>query len=306
MDTLPAELHAYICQFACEDDGATIRVLSSVSKYLNQVTKPYLFRNVSAIGIPQIVALLERLDSTPSTMRHVEHLFLSDAPFKGSSSTPNLPPTRLTDHEIRGLNRLIALSAPSLKNFSFIATSPFSSTSLIARIFRTSFPFLVKLTISGFYPFPSTPGHFPLLKDLHLDGNRNPHGLFQMSMLEDACPSLQNLKITGLGAAGSFVVELEEALSGGKLWDENTDYMVPIHLPSQLRQITLQAGPVPVVSGSRDNAATKDHFLMKRLQSLKTISSSGREYSACVSVLERSVMPSSLDEFRLEWKARWF
>ncbi|KAH9478191.1 hypothetical protein JR316_0008644 [Psilocybe cubensis] len=301
MDTLPTELHAYICQLVCDDDGTTIRTLSSVSKYFNQVTKPYLYRSICATGTSQIMALVERLDSIPSHLRPIERLFLSDTSCKTASPTSLSPPKSLTDRETRYINRLIALSAPTLKTFTFIATSPFSGTSLIARVFRTSFPLLVNLTISGFYPFPSTPGRFPLLNYLHLDGNRNPHGLFQMSSLEDACPSLRSLKVTGLGAAGAFVVELEEALAFGKNLDERSDYMAHSRLPSCLCEITLQAGPELAVSGARDSAATKDQILMKRLQSVKTLSSESLQ----VSVVERSSRPLTLDDFRLEWIQNW-
>ncbi|KAF8956635.1 hypothetical protein BDZ97DRAFT_1907119 [Flammula alnicola] len=209
MDILPTELHAYICQLACTDDGSSIRTLNVVSKYFQEVSRPYLYHNVSAFGMVQILCLLERLERTPPHMRHIHHLFLSDVPSDPSSSKS---PFRLSDFENQALSRIITSSAPTLETLSLVANAPFSSTSLIARVFRTPFPLLHSLAISGFYPFPSSLGKFPSLKRLHLNGNRNPHGLLHMCSLEEACPSLTDLKITGLGAAGAFVMELEDAL----------------------------------------------------------------------------------------------
>ncbi|KAF9483738.1 hypothetical protein BDN70DRAFT_826868, partial [Pholiota conissans] len=216
MDALPTELHAYICQTACIDDGTTIRALSGVSRYYHEVSRPFLYQNVSAFGVNQVMDLLEQLERLPAQMRLIRYLFLSDVSSEETKSDPESPhapqPSRLTDKQTQALARIISLSSSTLKSFSLVAHSPLSSTSLIARVFRTSFPHLQSLSISGFYPFPSSVGKFPSLKHLHLSGNRNPHGLLHMCALEETFPALATLAITGLGAAGGFVIELEEAL----------------------------------------------------------------------------------------------
>ncbi|KAF8892318.1 hypothetical protein CPB84DRAFT_1783676 [Gymnopilus junonius] len=292
MDTLPPELHAYICQAVCIDEGDTIRAVNQVSKYFHDVARPYLYHTVSAVGLRQIIALLDRLGHTPSHLRQVHHLFLSDLPHSKSSTAASQ--FRLTLTECNTIMRLVILSAPTLQTFSFFAASPFSSTSLIGRIFRVSFPHLHTLAISGFYPFPSIPGNFPSLARLHLDGNRNPQGLFQVSGLEEACPALTDLKVSGLGAAASFILELTEALRDPTA---NSDSMIPTRLPSRLRRLALQAGPEP--SGCGAIVTLKDQAMMMTMGVL-TVGFQDT-HGVQLSVLERSKAGTCLEDLRRDW-----
>lgn len=300
MDTLPTELHALICQKACADYGSTIRSLNSVSKYFHEVSRPYLYHRISAFGTGQALALLERLERTPPQLREIHHLFLSDVSPDASSKSPK----RLTDRETQALTRIIILAAPTLHSFALVAHSLYCSTALIARVWRTLFPRLQRLALSGFYPFPSAPGRFPTLTHLQLDGNRNPHGLLQMGALEDACPALAELTITGLGAAGAFVVELEEALTGDEVFDELSDYTAPTRLPPSIRSVTLQAAPEPPAASmeaySGTAARTKDTILLGRLEALKQKKAKdGERVRICV--LERSATMISAEDIRQEW-----
>ncbi|KJA13646.1 hypothetical protein HYPSUDRAFT_49738 [Hypholoma sublateritium FD-334 SS-4] len=301
MDTLPTELHALICQKACADYGSTIRSLNSVSRYFHEVSRSYLYHRTSAFGTAQALRLLERLERTPPRLREIHHLFLSDVSPDASSSKF---PKRLTDRETQALTRIIILAAPTLHSFALVAHSLYCSTALIARVWRTSFPHLQRLALSGFYPFPSAPGRFPKLSHLHLDGNRNPHGLLQMGALEDACPTLSTLRISGLGAAGAFVVELEEALAGDEVFDELSDYTAPTRLPPSIRAVTLQAAPEPPTASmeaySGSAARMKDTILLGRLEALKQRKAKDGERMR-IRVLERNSTMISPEDIRREW-----
>ena len=302
MEVLPVELHAHIFGLASTDDGWTIRALSMVSRYFWEVSRAYLYQNVSVSGTDRVFALLDRLETLPPRLRQIRHLFLTDVP----STSPKITAPQLSQQETQAVIRLISLAAPTLHSFSFVPSAPFSSTSLIARVFRTSFPLLKSLTISGFYPFPSAPGKFPSLKHLSLNGNRNPHGLFQMGTLEDACPALESLEVTGLGLAGGFVLELEDALTASEVWERDYgDIFPPAKLPQSVRRVTVQAGPEPVVAANSssptpDVATMKDRMLTGRLQALKSRKGT-RVNGVEVVVLNRCVSPISAEDIRRDW-----
>ncbi|PPQ74659.1 hypothetical protein CVT26_005528 [Gymnopilus dilepis] len=274
MDTLPPELHAYICQAICLDEGVSIRALSEVSKYFHEVSRPYLYHATSAVGTRQILALVDRLENTPAYLRHIYHLFLSDVPH--SPSSPAAEQVHLTSAQCNAIIRLFTLAAPTLRTFTFHGGSPFTSTFMIGRIFRTSFPHLHTLVVSGFYPFPSVPGTFPSLTHLHLDGNRNPQGLLQVSALHEACPELAELKVTGLGGAAGFVLELTEALTEREVATGNQGVKDPIQLPPRLRRVTIQPGPEP--SGCSAIATLKDNTMMLTMDIAKALLPQGVEF----------------------------
>ncbi|KAF9054683.1 hypothetical protein BJ165DRAFT_1324515, partial [Panaeolus papilionaceus] len=203
MNTLPPELHSYIFQLACTDNGQTIRTLNSVSSYFHEISKIFLYQTVSVSGPEQIEALLQRIEHIPQHHRLIRHLYLSDGTLENPKSA-----------SAQAITRLLLIAAPHLHSLAFVIASPFQSTTLISRLLRTSFPNLIDLTISGFYPFPSSAGKFPKLQILHLHGNTNPVGLFQSNCLVKSCPALRSLHISGLKVAGPFVMELHEALKG--------------------------------------------------------------------------------------------
>lgn len=300
MDTLPTELHAFICLHTCFDNGTTVRSLNTVSRYFYEVSRPYLYRNISAQGTNQILALSERLQRTPQHLRQIYHLFLSDVACKPSSPVPKR--RNIMDPDMQALLLIVALSTHTLRTFSLVAHSPFCSTSVIARVFRTSFPFLHALTISGFYPYLSLPGNFPSLKSLHLNGNQNPYGLLQMGGLEEACASLTTLTVTGLGSAGAFVVELEDVLGGKCSSDEFSDCKST--LPPTIRSITVQAAPEPAMASmeiySTSEMALKDRLLLGRLDALRHRKAKDEE-NVRVTVLERSASAILPEDLRRDW-----
>lgn len=291
MNTLPLELHGYICELSCIQDAATVRSLSMVSPYFTQVTRPYLYRNIAVLGAEQIFTLSSQLTAVPSHLRRIRHLFLSDTP-----NTPSLPDTQ-SQKLLRSIKQFVALSAPSLESLALFLRSPLS-TAAIAAVFRTHFPSLRRLIIHGFYPYPSTPRKFPRLEHLHLSGNRNPHGLLQMCTLEDACPSLTSLRISGFVAASTFVTELEEALDIGGKGDEQletNDCLTRAKFPPHLSRLVLQP-EFPLDRGAVDTrGVSKDDVIMDHLQGIKR-----KKLGVELSILKQS-STSSWTDFRQEW-----
>lgn len=296
MDKCPPELHAYICQLTCIDDGQTIRSINQTSRYFYHVSKPYLYRNLYISGPKQIHAISGLLEtSSKAYLRHIRHLFISDA----ACATENHGPLLTAVPETHTLIlRIISSAAPTLESLTLIAYSPQQSTSLIARLFRISFPRLRNLTISGFYPFPTSAGKFPRLERLHLNGNRNPHGLLQMSILENTCPSLEFLTVSGLGSAASFVMEIKEAMGNRGTEIEDPVLLFPAKFPARLRQVILQAGPKVVREGID---LLKDRLMMKSLEGLKMETNQTNGVPQVI-VLDRSPEPTIVyDTIKQEW-----
>jgi len=63
----------------------------------------------------------------------MHHLFLTDVP--STSQKKKKPSPQLSQEENQAVIRLTTLAAPTLHSFSFVPSAPFSSTSLIARVF---------------------------------------------------------------------------------------------------------------------------------------------------------------------------
>ncbi|KAF5323250.1 hypothetical protein D9619_013509 [Psilocybe cf. subviscida] len=173
--------------------------------------------------------LLQRLE--PETLSRVHNLFLSDDVHPAKNTSPatdrtNRPGTKdassitpasltrtpsLPNKTVNTLTRLLTLCGPSLRVLSVAITSS-SSPTLFARLFRMQFPELCSLSISGYYPFPSTPNVFPKVRTMKLHGNPNPSGLLAMGTLEDACPLLDTLEVRGVKRSSCFVGEVERAV----------------------------------------------------------------------------------------------
>jgi len=234
MQACPTELHSYICQLAGLD-GRTIRALSLVSKYFNEIARLYIYQSLSISGPEQITTLTSKLESLPPHLRHTRHLFLSD---QALSKPEGKPRTQSPALDPSAVSRILTLVAPTLETLTFVLSDPMTSTRSIGRLFRLSFPHLRELAVSGVYPFPSLPGKFPRLTHLHLHGNRNPHGLLQLGGLDETCPSLTHLRISGLSMAVSFAQELQGAFSG----DEETTTLFPSRLPPHVEHVVVQPG----------------------------------------------------------------
>lgn len=292
MISFPPELHAYIFAFACSDGGYTVKALSLVSKYFRDVARPYLYQSLSLSGVDQIMVAASKLENTPPHLRQIQHLFISD---ESQRRNDHQLGKHICDMEANSIMRILTLAAPTLRTLAFVTTCPSTGTSLIGRLFRISFPSLMELTISGFYPFPSLPGKMPMLERLHLNGNRNPHGLLQADVLENVCPSLTHLRVSGLAMAASFALELEESLKA----DELT--MFPSNLPPRMQEILIQPASPPPISSKPSTAQLKDRLMMTRLEEAECSSSAT---SVRVSILPRREAEMIPNDARQEWFSR--
>ena len=79
MHRCPPEILWKIYGFACTDDGYTGRSLSLVSRYIHESSKPVKFQSLAVRGAWQAVECAALLESTPSHLRRVDNLFISDA-----------------------------------------------------------------------------------------------------------------------------------------------------------------------------------------------------------------------------------
>ncbi|KAF5311243.1 hypothetical protein D9611_013015 [Ephemerocybe angulata] len=202
----PPELHSYIASFVCLiDSGRSIRSFSLVSRYFQQITEPYLFHTVSATGTPNLLALDSSIRRTGCPLG-ARHLYLAPC-----ENTPSRGPNKPL---IQAIQNILARAHPTLETLTLdLSSSPHESTLIFSHLFRTSFPRLRALALSGFYPNPNTSTvNFPKLRRLHLSGNRNPCGLLHAECLPAAFPQLEELRISGLSMAVAFALEIEGAL----------------------------------------------------------------------------------------------
>ncbi|KAG6859942.1 hypothetical protein C0995_001619, partial [Termitomyces sp. Mi166 len=270
-------------------DGRTVRALSLVSKYFRQVSRPFLYQSLSISGSAQITALDSGLQKTPPHLRIVRHLFLST--HKNDTHVTHTP--KATDAaDSAAILRILTICAPTLETLSFVSLSASMGTVAISRLFRTSFPHLRELSISGFYPFPSAPAKMPSLQHLHLHGNRNPHGLLEAGGLDEACPSLTHLSVSGLSMATTFTLELQAAFSGK---DESP---FPSKLPSRLRHVMIQPGPPLSVCEKGAANLARDEMMMAQLEKLEP--PQGMEFT----LLPRASTDVPYDAFKREWSDR--
>ncbi|KAF8647068.1 hypothetical protein AX16_006903 [Volvariella volvacea WC 439] len=258
MNTCPPELHAYICQLACTDDGSTVRALSLVSSYFGEVARRFALQSISVTGWPQISQLSARLKQRSPQTEPIRNLYLSAQDLESSPDTDS-------ESYTNSVLQLVSSAAPTLETLVLVLGSCPSSIPLLSRIYRIQFPVLRELSISGFYPFPSTRGSFPSLTHLHLNGNRNPYGLFSTGALKAAFPILSCLRVSGLNLATTFLQELEGAIH------EDTDNLTP----TTLREVVLQAAPAPPVTPKPTSAQLKHAAMMRKLDSLRDANANG-------------------------------
>ncbi|KAG6917379.1 hypothetical protein DXG01_002758 [Tephrocybe rancida] len=291
MNVIPPELHSYIFQLACLDDGRTVRALSLVSKYFREVSRPFLYQSLSISGSAQITTLASVFQNTAPHLRTVRHLFLSTHTNSADAAYPPKPKP-IDTADSAAILKIISLSAPTLETLSFVSASPSMSTMHISRLFRTSFPSLRELSISGFYPFPTAPGKMPRLERLHLHGNRNPHGLLEGGVLDEACPSLTHLRVSGLSMAITFARELQEAFAG----DDESAF--PAKLPSHVRHVVVQPAPALPESGKMAASLPRDALMMAQLQGLQP------PQGLAFSLLPRAESDGPYVTFRRDWSDR--
>ncbi|KAJ3488432.1 hypothetical protein NLI96_g2842 [Meripilus lineatus] len=152
METLPPELHVRIFAYACMDDGAIGRSLSSVSRYIREVSSPFQWQSVSLVGHENMLTFAGLVRQT-RTKRPIYHLFLSDG----------TPPFPRPDHvygdskhfhqsvELRdALRSILAFAAPTLDTLTFYSVATFlGGGASIAYLLSISYPRLTELTIRG-------------------------------------------------------------------------------------------------------------------------------------------------------------
>jgi len=298
MNTCPTELHSYICQLACADDGHTSRSISRVSKYFNNVSRPFRYQIIAISGIDQGIELATRLETIPIHMRRIRHLFISD---RSSRKIDRQITKRICDLERNSTIRLLKLAAPTVETLTFHTSCPATSTSLIAALFNIVFPQLVELVVIGYYPFPHVPGTMPRLKRMHLRGNRNPHGLLHMDSLRIVCPNLTHLRVSGLSMAISFVEELAEALkkSDGRDDDGDSTSLFAPRLPPRIRTLMVQPGPAPSMSGRIGECFLKDQMMIERLTDL--VGAAGNTKAVRFVLCERDTQDGSYTYERARW-----
>jgi hypothetical protein len=108
----------------------------------------------------------------------------------------------------------------------------------------------------------------PNLRRLRLEGNRNPHGLFQLGSLL-SLPRLEVLTIGGLNAAVSFVEELEDIFG---VAEKDEDVLQKTALPPMLGHIIVRTSPQPagvgIVGQPRLRMREKNDVMMEKLKNL--------------------------------------
>ncbi|RPD53910.1 hypothetical protein L226DRAFT_538848 [Lentinus tigrinus ALCF2SS1-7] len=240
MDTLPLELHTQIFQFACTDDGSTARALSLVSRYVRAAAAPFHYQSLAISGLDQMNELVARLEAIPPHLRRIRRLFLSDWTHADTQKrSMSLTDMERYDAEKALASRILDFAAPTLESLAVVASCPYTAPPLVGHLFSVPLPRLRELSIHGFYPFPRLPGTMPKLEQLHLSGNRNPHGLFQLGALEAACPNLTHLRVSDVANATSFARELHAAALPPT--DASCDTSpFPTVLPSRLQNIVVE------------------------------------------------------------------
>ncbi|TCD63792.1 hypothetical protein EIP91_004943 [Steccherinum ochraceum] len=271
MDTLPLELHAQILEAACVDDGSTARSLSLVSRYIREVSKPFLYQSVAVSGLDALATLAKKLYDLPPHLRRIRHLFLSDHTYKSLRERSILTVGDANEQaalEEAAFLRIIHYAAPTLETLALSVFCPLNGSSVFGAVFSMTFPRLTHLSVHGFYPFPHTPNTTPRLRELRLSGNRNPHGLLEMGGLSAACPALVHLEIAGLASAVSFASEVRSALlakanvEDALLSHPDPPPLLPATFPPTLQLLRVEHLPSPP---SRSKVAQQAHEKMKML-----------------------------------------
>lgn len=291
MDAFPVEIHSYIFQFACTDDGRTARSLGLVSKYYREVVHPFQYQSIAVSGQFQVSELECRLERTLPHMRRVRNIFISD------SAKDNQFDAALKSSAFL-IMRLLDLVSSSIETLALHCDNPRTSTSLLAFLFGLYYPHLCELIVVGYYPFPHIPNAMPRLKYLHLSGNRNPHGLLQMGNLTAACPSLTHLCISGLSRATAFAAELAEAIEG----DDSSQSLFNTTLPPNVRHVVVQPGLPTQMLGKFVSARLSDECMMAHLRSLVGDETTKRKVQ--FTLLERSKCGETVSTSKRRWMER--
>jgi len=223
----------------------------------------------------------------------------------------------LLSSSLNKVHRLLSLAAPTLSSLTLVSSPQHSGTSIIAQAFRTHFPQLLELSVVGMYPFPSYSGtqkpNLPRLERLHLNGNRNPHGLLQLGCLSSSCPSLKHLRVSGITQATSFLIELEEALCSIDAGENQNEpsALFASRLPPNLHSIDIQQGPL-LAEGKKANALRiiEEQVVLERIErsfgsQAKVVNGSDSQHVVKFSVQGRMAKDyDAIQVARSEWLSR--
>ncbi|KAK7439870.1 hypothetical protein VKT23_017440 [Stygiomarasmius scandens] len=326
LSSFPIELLSQIFSLACTDDGATIHSLSLVSRLFHSIALPLFYDALSLHTSEHLSYLCSLLPTLPSHLRQIHHLYVCLSP----------PEPRVdVSVDLQNLFAILSYASPTLETFSFVYPNTVLSSSTIARIFRTPFPYLRELSMHGFYPFPNASViRMPMLERLHLSGNRNPYGLFHAGCLsngmqngkkdEGGLPSLTHLKVSGLHMASSFSMELERVIEISKddgrpkshNYRTDFDQIQLVQIPPRLECIVVQPGPM--LSPPRGNPSTrsrtslsgacvkKDMAMMEKLEHIAQCSQNEDGESLRV-ILEDRITGSEIEMKEVlyrDWRSR--
>lgn len=238
-------------------------------------------------------ALVQQLKRLSPSRRRIQALFLSDGLIANDQNRDN----DLAELA-RNFSQILAFASPFLISFAVHLQSQ-RGPSLIARIFRTPMPLLESLTISGLYPFPTLSTHFPRLRQLHIDGNRNPTGLFCSGVFRDAFPNLETLQVTGIERI-PILFEIEDVIKRlikeGEIIPDGENLG---RLPSSLRTLAIQAGPLTDLQSNI--SIIKSEVLSSQLDLLRQKSTKGSIGDLKIDILDRQLNKTNALDIKTLW-----
>jgi hypothetical protein len=223
LDTFPPEILSQICDFACTDGGITARALSRVSKYIGQVTYPFLWRSLVISGLSQLSRLETHLSKNPNHTKLIEDLFFSDKAGKASRS-PTLQRASASgslkefarldvlerkegEQLVNVFRRLLPKMAPTLRTMCLICFNTRSAEKLVHVLWSTSLPNLTELTVSSRTHFRAPPVSLPSVRRLHFPAQGARH-------IKSVATDFPNLTHLHLGRSDIFVTRfLEKAFN---------------------------------------------------------------------------------------------
>ncbi|KAF7967340.1 hypothetical protein HWV62_34671 [Athelia sp. TMB] len=158
MERCPPEIWHYILSPICNDGGTTALRLSSVSKFIRNISAPVRFQSATCKTSRSIISLTYALESTPPHQRIMRHLFISSTrwqppPTSSSVSRPTqsvkIRSSTARDGSIHyAILHILTLVAPTLQTFSMVA----HCSTWVQLPFPPSLPALQELSIQHEFP----------------------------------------------------------------------------------------------------------------------------------------------------------
>ncbi|KAJ7290697.1 hypothetical protein C8J57DRAFT_1000427, partial [Mycena rebaudengoi] len=216
MDNVPPEIHMKIYRYACKDDGSTGTSLSSVSKYVRQISAEYRYQSIAVCGPVAIARLLQALCDVPEHLRRIHFLFIYDLSLKepeiGAASSEwfnmgSFMSISRWGHDLMGGNisedvvgrnivKLLQLAQATIEVLSLVSFEPHLREGSFISLLRGQFPNLSDLTVRGPHQLPLDPSFAPILHRLHLSDVAIPSGFAFTVAINH--PSLSRVRISRL------------------------------------------------------------------------------------------------------------